>query len=442
MAEEKRCDKPSFLIKTHGCKVNQYESQLIREQLLQAGFSECGNGESPSLCIVNTCTVTEQSDSKSRQSLRGFIRKHPKALTTAVGCYVEAGDKMLDEIEGIGLLLDNAGKENFIAKIAPLIPCRNSFPPSVSISRFAGHTRAFIKVQDGCDNYCSYCKLPYVRGRSRSRDMAEILAEAKALAANGFREIVLTGIHLGDFGKSGENSEHRLPEMLEQLATIEGLKRLRLSSIDPDEVTDGLIQIIAECPKICHHLHISIQSGSDNVLKRMNRRYNSRFCLDLARRLYDFIPDISISTDIMAGFPGEGEEDLSESISLVEEIGFSKVHIFGFSPRPETAAASMPGRIPSKIVKERISRLKETAAGAALKHRQKFIGATREILVERFDPVEKKACGLTDNYLRCRVNCSHTEGKGPEKRLILAKIQAADEKLLYGDRIWPKIEKT
>jgi len=438
MAEQETRDRASFLIKTHGCKVNQYESQLIREQLVQAGFNECVAGEQPSLCIVNTCTVTEQSDAKSRQSLRKFIRKHPKALIVAVGCYVEAEDEMLKEIDGVDLLINNAGKVDFIAGITPLIRCRNSFRPPTSISRFAGHTRAFIKVQNGCNNYCSYCKVPYVRGRSKSRDIIEILSEARAVAINGFREIVVTGIHLGDFGKSADISRHRLPELLEGLAAIEEVQRVRLSSIDPDEVTDELISAITGCPKVCHHLHISIQSGSDRVLERMNRRYSRQVCLDLARRLYQLIPDISISTDVMVGFPGETEEDFGNSVKLIEQIGFSKVHIFSFSPRPGTAAVSMPDHVASKTIKDRAVRIQEAASRAALRHRQKFIGSIQQILVERFEPVEKKALGLTDNYLRCEVNCPRIEDNGLEKQVISTKIQNVDTKLLYGERICEK----
>ena len=428
-------DKPSFIIKTLGCKVNQYESQLMREQLVAAGFSECPTDETPDICAVNTCTVTEQSDAKSRRMLRSLIRKYPSSRIVAIGCYAESDADILGKIEGVDLVLDNRSKDTFVAEISALLSVEGPDPAPVTITTFADHTRAFVKVQDGCDNFCSYCKIPYVRGRSRSRDISEIVSEVSSLSENSFREIVLTGIHLGAFGKSGGHSEHKLPQLISRLNKIEHLRRIRLSSIDPDEVTKKLIDAIEGCSKCCRHLHISVQSGSDRILAMMNRKYTRRMYIELVETLYERMPDISISTDIMAGFPGESESDFGDSLDLIEKVCFSKVHIFGFSPRRGTPAASMPDRVDPPTIKARTERLKSAAAEAAARHRRKFIGTTQQILIEKIDYDHFVAEGFTDNYLRCKAGYTKELDPGPQGAVICAKIEHIDESMLYGNTI-------
>lgn len=437
MADTKQ-SKPTFLIKTLGCKVNQYESQLVREQLLAAGLAECIFSENPALCVVNTCTVTEQADAKSRQALRSFARKYPNAAVVALGCYAESDSEVLKRIEGVDLVLNNRAKRDFAHKIADLISSNATGPKPAAISRFAGHTRAFVKVQEGCDKFCSYCKVPHVRGRSRSRDMDKIVQEVEALAANGYPEIVLTGIHLGDFGRTARGAEHKLAELIRKLNKIEQLQRIRLSSIDPQEITDRLIEAISACEKACHHLHISVQSGSDRVLKAMNRHYSRGFYLDLAEKLYRLIPDISISTDLMVGFPGETEADFDDSLDLVRQAGFGRVHVFGFSPRAGTPAASLPQRVPHRTIKERSERLREAALAASRSHRRKFVGSIQEVLVEQVDPAKKLARGFSDNYLRCEIDCSDMPLNGLKRRVIRSNIQTSDKKVLYGKAISQK----
>jgi threonylcarbamoyladenosine tRNA methylthiotransferase MtaB len=428
-------DKLSFIIRTLGCKVNQYESQLMREQLVAAGFIQRQPDQDPDICVVNTCTVTEQSDAKSRQMLRGFIRKYPNSRIVAIGCYAESDAETLRNIDGVDLVLDNRKKETFTEEISSLLSVEAPAPAPLTITTFEGHTRAFVKIQDGCNNFCSYCKIPYVRGRCRSRDIDEVVSEVKSLSKNNFREIVLTGIHLGAFGKSGGRSENKLPQLIGELDKIEQLRRIRLSSIDPDEVTEDLIDAIACCSKVCHHLHISVQSGSDRILSMMNRRYIRQTYIQLAEKLYNKIPDISISTDIMAGFPGESESDFVDSLDLIEKVCFSKVHIFGFSPRKGTPAALMSGQVDPPTIKARIKRLKGAESEAAVRHRQKFIGTTQEILIEKIDDAHFVAEGFTNNYLRCKTSYTKDSGFPHQEAVFRSKIEKTEGTMLYGNTI-------
>lgn len=366
---------------TLGCKVNQYDTQSIREQFAKVGFKEILNNKSADTYLINTCTVTAAADSKSRAAIRRCIRQNPRAKVIVTGCLVQNDAQSLKSIGGISLIIS----KSFFKE---------------GISDFSGRTRAFLKIQDGCNNFCSYCKVPLVRGISRSRSLCEIENEAAILARKDFHEIVLTGICLGSFGKDLKPKTD-IVRLLKRLKQIDGLWRIRLSSIEATDVSDELIGLMATSPKICRHLHIPIQSGDDEILGRMNRRYKRKDYLALIEKIKKNIPEIAISTDMMVGFPGEKEKHFLNSMRLVDEIKPLKVHIFPYSVRPGTLAAKSNECASIEEVRQRLTRLNRVAYDASICYQNKFINKKMELLVEghpngRTDLWE----GFTDNYLK------------------------------------------
>jgi len=388
---------PAFAVRTIGCKVNQYETQRLVEQLEALGWHQCVNGGTADLCIVNTCTVTEVADAKSRQALRRFRREHPGALVVAAGCYPERDRAALEAMPEVDRVLDNVQKTRLPEALGLVGECDPRMP--TGISRFAGHARAFVKVQDGCDRFCSYCIVPYVRGRSRSRPMREIMTEARRLVENGYRELVLTGVHLGDYA----DGERTLADLVRALDGIDGLLRLRVSSIDPNDVTTELLDAIASGRTACPHLHVSLQSGSNTVLERMNRGTTHEAFLEMIDNASATIPDLVVSTDLVVGFPGETDKEFADSLDVIEAVGFSKVHVFPFSPRPGTAAAERSDVVEHAVVKERLARVGEVAEAAARRCRARFVGRRVEILIEGETKDGGFVHGFTPNYLKTLV---------------------------------------
>ena len=422
----------TFAVRTLGCKVNQYETQRLVEQLEALGWRRLVNGDAADLCIVNTCTVTEEADAKSRQALRRFRREHPNAVIVAAGCYPERDRAGLERMAEIDHVLDNAQKEHLVESLG-LVPDDGTDLPS-GISRFAGHARAFVKVQDGCDQFCSYCIVPYVRGRSRSRPMAAILDEARGLAQNGYVEIVLTGVHLGDYADGGNG----LVELVRALDGIEGLLRVRLSSIDPKDVTADLVETIASSRAACPHLHVSLQSGSSAVLEQMNRGHTREDYLRTVERASTAIPDLAVSTDLMVGFPGETEEEFADSLAMIEAVGFSKVHVFPFSPRAGTAAARRTDFVEHKVVKQRLARVAAVSEAVAKRRRERFVGRTLEVLVEGRTKDGRFLHGFTPNYLKTFIEPDDLElarrslSEGGPGGLLTVHIISCDATRLYG----------
>jgi len=412
----------TFAVRTLGCKVNQYETQRLVEQLEALGWRHAQNGAAAELCIVNTCTVTQEADAKSRQALRRFRRDHPAAILVATGCYVERDRAALEAIPGVDHLLDNAQKERLV-EILGLLPDHGATIP-FAISRFTGHARAFLKVQDGCDRQCSYCILPRVRGRSRSRPIAEVLDEARRLVPNGYPELVLTGVHLGDYA----DGENRLPDLVRVLDRIEGLRRLRFSSIDPKEVTPELVGTIASSRTACPHLHISLQSGSRTVLERMSRDYTPEEYRHLVERAAAAIPDLCVSTDLMVGFPGETEDECADSLAMIDAVGFSKVHLFPFSPRPGTLAARRGDFVPRDVVKQRLAEVAAIVEKVAQRCRRRFVGRTLDVLIEGRTKDGRFDHGFTPNYLKTLV-----EPPGAQAGAVLpVHITSSDAVCLHG----------
>jgi len=397
-----------FYIHTLGCKVNQYETQAIRERLVAAGFTECRSEGIADLYIVNTCTVTEKADRQSRHAIRVSHKTNPKAKIVVTGCYVERDSVDISFLPGVTHIIKNNDKPR-IADILNDTP-RSQLPAAdhgLSITGFKGHAKAFVKIQDGCENRCAYCKVPLVRGSSVSRPIEEIVREVSVLTGNGFKEIILTGICLGAWGKDisqsadASSSGFGLVDVLKAINSVDGDFRIRLSSIEPVYVTDELLSFIAGNNRMCRHLHIPLQSGDDDVLKRMNRPYTSvryKAIVDGCRKK---IEGIAITTDIMVGFPGESEENFKNTVKFVKGFLPARTHIFTFSKRAGTPAFEMNPEIGADTMKRRYYELNTAALGSSCLYRSDFIGKKLDILVEsKRDRLSGMLVGYSGNYIR------------------------------------------
>lgn len=388
---------------TLGCKVNQYDTQVMRQRLIGAGFGECRQGPAD-VYLINTCTVTSSADTKSRALIRRCARENPRAQVIVAGCLAELDSQKIVKIPGVSRVIKRQDKEGFVEFMGGSLAAHVSDNAGINApGAFCGHTRAFLKVQDGCDNFCSYCRVPLARGPSRSRQLDEVLLEARALAAAGFKEIVVSGICLGSYGK--DISERAgLAELVSALAGIDGLLRVRLSSIEARDVTQGLINAMADSPKLCRHLHIPLQSGDDAILERMNRRYSRREYLGLVERIRRRMPEAAITTDCLVGFPGEEESHFRNTLSLIKDILPLKVHIFPYSRREGTLAArNFRESADPRVIKERIARLKSASLDCSRDYRKKFTGKAAVVLIEE---AKGRGClwkGYTDNYISALV---------------------------------------
>ena len=379
-----------FKVVTLGCRTNQYESQGYSDQLRQMGYAAAGEGGEADLCIVNTCTVTESADSASRHQIRSLLREHPHAKLAVTGCMAESAPDAIKGIDERIQIVPNGKKEDLLEVVFP----EEEHLPEFNIQAFDAHTRAFVKVQDGCNSYCTYCVIPYVRGRSRSRQIPEIVREVEGLIAGGYKEVVITGINVGDFDGGG-----RLSDLVRTVDALPGLERLRISSIDPDEVDDDLASAVLNGRTTCPSMHIVLQSGSNVILKRMNRKYTRQIFLETVERMKQRNPDFTVTTDIIVGFPGESETDFADTMEIVDQIQFAKVHMFPYSPRKRTRAALYPNKVPIDIVKRRKQELLRLAEKASFSLRQQFLGRTMPVLLEN----EERGgllSGHTPNFLR------------------------------------------
>jgi threonylcarbamoyladenosine tRNA methylthiotransferase MtaB len=408
-----------FKIAALGCRTNQYEAQAFRDQLLSMGYEEALEGQEADLCIVNTCTVTRSADERSRHQIRSLNRDHPDSKIFVTGCMAEKQAPAILKIDGVAGVVGNKDKENLL-KIA--------FPeadiPEFKIERFEAHTRAFVKVQDGCNSFCSYCIIPYVRGRSRSRRLESILDEVRGLVKNGFYEVVLTGINIGDFDGAPLEGEKpvRLSELTREVSRIPGVERLRISSIDPDEVDDELIDVLQSSPNCCPSMHIVLQSGSNSVLKRMRRKYTVQQFFETVDRLKAALPDFTFTTDIIVGFPGETEEEFKETLAVMDQVGFLKVHMFPYSKREGTLAARMQNHLDPALIAQRKDVLLQKASENARMQRNRYVGQTVEVLVEAHNH------GHTANFIPVQI-----EGPLLEKnRFVKVNIVENQKEALIG----------
>ena len=401
--------KPTFTIKTLGCKVNQYESQVMREALIKLGFQESEASQADA-GIVNSCTVTSKADSKTRKLIHKLKRDNSSMKIFVTGCCAvfEEDVKALKEMSEVYRVVLNKEKMTLPSEVSSVFRfSAESAPARERVSGFDSHTRAFLKIQDGCDQTCSYCKVNLVRGPSRSKEKNEIIEELKSLIGSGYKEIVLTGICLGAWkGTGGE----RLSDLVGDIEKAEGDYRIRLSSIEPDHIDDALIESIAASKRICRHLHIPLQSGSSKVLKAMNRKYNPVQFEKLIEKLRNKEPLIGITMDVIVGFPGETEEDFKETFDLISRVKPSRMHVFSYSDRKGTGSFEMKGKVPSGEVKKRSEKLIKLGEKLKSEFSRQFIGKEVEILVEKrskYNTLE----GYTGEYVKVKsVNLSGQEG--------------------------------
>lgn len=415
---------------TLGCKVNQYETNAMAQKFLEKGYKVIEeyeqNGEKPDICIINTCTVTNMSDRKSRQMLRREKENNKNVIVVAVGCYAQVAKNELNKIPEIDLVLGNNEKVDIVKYVEDYI---NENENNIEIEdvmqsrlfsdfgdiTFTEKTRAVVKIQDGCDRFCSYCIIPYARGRVRSRKPESIISEITKIAEKDIKEVVITGIHIASYGKDFKE-EYKLIDLLEEINKIDGIERIRLGSIEPLLITDEFVERLKKLDKICHHFHLSLQSGCDETLKRMNRRYTTEQFKEIVKRLRNAYNDVNLTTDIIVGFPGETEEEFEKTYHFLDEIKFYKMHIFKYSQRKGTKAAVMQNQIPGDIKELRSRRLIELSNKNEFEINQKYIGKKVEVLFEE----EKEGVfkGHTANYILVYCN--------DEKENLSNKIQEVE----------------
>jgi threonylcarbamoyladenosine tRNA methylthiotransferase MtaB len=389
-----------------GCKLNQSEIEALGRDFVRAGHQVVQACEEADLCVVNTCTVTQAADHKSRKVIRRLRRANPTARLVVTGCYAEMYPQEVKAIVGVDLIVGNEDKEQLVelAESLGLESCESKAKTlSVKLqtsnvkSSPLGHTRAFVKIQDGCNNRCTYCIVSLARGRERSRPPQEILAEIETLVAAGCREVVLTGVHIGGYGRDLGTS---LGQLVEDILIETTLPRLRLSSIEPWDLEPSLLRLW-ENPRLCRHLHLPLQSGCDATLQHMGRRYTTSQYANLVATARRSIPDLAVTTDIIVGFPGETAEEFAASLSFVEEMEFARIHVFRYSARPGTAAAEMPHQVPYAEKKRRSEAMLELARESSQRFHRKFLGRRMDVLWEMPCKHNKRAwSGLTDNYIR------------------------------------------
>ena len=394
-----------FLINTLGCKVNTYESNVIRDIFLNEGYEE--SNSNVDIAVINTCTVTNTSDSKSLKVIKHTIKNNPNAIVIVCGCFSQINPDRLKDMEGVSIVLGNYNKSKIMDYISQykkdkkqIIDVRELNDEKFECMKLNNFnkTRAFVKIEDGCENFCSYCIIPYSRGKVRSKLMEEVLDEINTLVNNGHREIVLTGIHTGHYG--ADIKEYDFSDLLNEICKIKGLERLRISSIEITELDDKFLETLKNNKIIVDHMHIPLQSGCDKTLKEMNRKYDVAYFKDKIKKIRSIRPNISITTDVIVGFPNETEDDFNTTVNTIKEIKFTKLHVFPFSVRKGTVAETMENQIDEKTKKERVHILMDISKELELDYMNKFVGCEVEFIPE----VSKDGyiIGHTGNYLKIK----------------------------------------
>ena len=394
---------------TLGCKVNTYESNAMLKIFNEAGYQEVDFKQVADVYVINTCTVTNTGDSKSRQMIRKAIRKNPKATICVVGCYSQTAPEEIEKIEGVGVVLGTQYRSDIVKyvdehletgemviKVDNVMNLRKF--ENLNIDRFK-NTRAFLKIQDGCNNFCTYCIIPYARGRLRSRQKESVLNQAQRLVDNGYVEIVLTGIHTAGYGE--DLDDYSFYELLVDLVKIKGLKRLRISSIETSQISDEIIDLIGSNEIIVDHLHVPLQAGSDATLKRMNRKYTTAEYLEKINKIRSYLPNIAFTTDVIVGFPGETDEEFEETYNFIKQVNYSELHVFPYSPRKNTPAAKMKDQVNDQIKHERANRLLQLSKELNHEFALKQIGKTLKVLFEKRDG--EYLIGHAGDYLKVKV---------------------------------------
>ena len=418
-------------IYTLGCKVNSYESEFVAKLFKDNNYTIADFNDICDIYIINTCTVTNQSDVKSRKIIREAIRRNPEACIVAMGCFVESNKDKLPE--GIDVIIGNKDKSKIVELVEKYL--EEKVPVNVltedlglefedmEIKSFSDKTRAFVKIQDGCENYCTYCIIPSVRGKCRSKKLDKVISEITDLVNNGYKEIVLTGIHTGHYGFDLNVS---FAELLREIVKIPNLYRLRISSIETTELNAEVLDVLKNSNIICNHLHVPLQAGSNEILKLMNRKYDMDYFINKINEIRAIRPDIAISTDIIVGFPGETEELFQETLDNSREIGFSKIHVFPYSMRNNTPAAKMKNQVDGNIKKDRVKRLINLSEELEKEYMEKFVGSEVEVLIER--NIDGDSIGHTSNFLLVKIPDSSYN----KEEIVNVKITGVDYPYVIG----------
>jgi threonylcarbamoyladenosine tRNA methylthiotransferase MtaB len=409
---------PTVAFHTLGCKVNHYETEAIWQLFQKEGYEKVEFEAASDVYVINTCTVTNTGDKKSRQVIRRAIRKNPDAVICVTGCYAQTSPAEIMAIPGVDIVVGTQDRvkmlgyiEEFKQKREPINSVGNIMKSRVyeelDVPAFTDRTRASLKIQEGCNNFCTFCIIPWARGLMRSRDPKEVIKQAQQLVDAGYKEIVLTGIHTGGYGE--DLKDYSLARLLEDLERVEGLKRIRISSIEASQLTDEVIDVIDRSNKVVRHLHIPLQSGSNTVLKRMRRKYTMEFFGDRLDRLKEVLPGLAVTSDVIVGFPGETEEEFQETYNFISKHKFSELHVFPYSKRTGTPAARMDDQVDEEIKNERVHRLIELSNQLAKEYASRFEGEVLEMIPEEQDkenPESGMYIGYTDNYLKVKVPAS------------------------------------
>ena len=397
-----------YFVFTLGCKVNSYESSAIATTLENKGY--IFDEKNPDVVVINTCSVTHVADQKSRQHVRKFRKMYPNSVLVVMGCFAQSNTDYAKEELDIDILLGTSKRslipgyiDKFLSdhqKIIDVDPEPRKFLKyeELNVTSCSENIRAYLKVQDGCDNFCSYCLVPYIRGKSRSRDFEMVIEEARELVNKGYKEIVVSGIHVGWYGKDNSRS---FSELIKSLSDISGIYRLRISSIELSEIDDEFLSLLGSRDNIAKHLHLPLQSGSNNVLKNMGRKYTREQFISRVKEIKQAFPDVALTSDVIVGFPGESEEDFMDTYHLLEECGFYQLHVFPYSVRKGTKAADLQNQISPKVKTERVKRLIELGERLEKEYEKKFIGRSLDVLYEKFDG--QYNIGHTSNYLQIKV---------------------------------------
>jgi len=417
---------------TLGCKVNHYETEAMRELFVQDGWEIVEFSDLADVYVINTCTVTQTSDTKSRQMIARAHRMNPEALVVAVGCYAQTAPEAVASLEGVGLVVGTSGRKEIVLRVNDALQSRSDevyISPLYEMREFEplsavrdSRTRATLKIQDGCVNFCSYCIIPFARGPLRSRPLGEISTEVNLLAREGYQEIVLTGIHLASYGRDLEEAGITLLNAIARASEPDGIRRIRLGSLEPLFVTEPVAKALAENPKICRQFHLSLQSGSNIVLRRMNRKYSAQEYLAALALLRQYMPDCAITTDVIVGFPGETDEEHAETLAFCKAAKFARMHVFPFSLRKGTKAESLPNHLPKQVKDARAKELIHLGKVLTYAYLNEQIGSVVEVLAE------SDGTGYSGNYIRVKT-------AAPEGEIVRIRIEGFEDETAFGTQI-------
>ena len=406
---------PAVAFHTLGCKVNHYETEAIWQLFQTAGYEKTEFTQTADVYVINTCTVTNTGDKKSRQVIRRAIRKNPDAVVCVTGCYAQTSPAEIMAIPGVDIVVGTQDRHKMLGYIEqyqkerePINGVGNIMKARVyeelDVPMFTDRTRASLKIQEGCNNFCTFCIIPWARGLLRSRKPEDVLKQAKQLVEAGYKEIVLTGIHTGGYGE--DMKDYSLAVLLEELEKVHGLKRIRISSIEASQITDEVIRVINKSEKVVNHLHVPLQSGSNSVLKRMRRKYTNEFFYERIEKLTAALPGLAVTSDVIVGFPGETAEEFQETYDFIKKVGFSELHVFPYSKRTGTPAARMEDQVEDEIKNERVHNLIALSNQLAKEYASNYEGEVLEVIPEERDkenPDSGYYIGYSDNYLKVKV---------------------------------------